>query len=228
LSDLSAVETEDLAGRSVRTAIDELARRRSVLGRERFRRLEERRLTRLLVEWLNLERQRAPFTVVASEGRETAEIGGVRFDLRPDRVDRLEDGSIVLIDYKTGDASPARWSGDRPDEPQRPLSAVAHAANARVGGVYYGILRPGRTGFRGIADSTDIAPGTAVADEPMEAIVEHWGRQVERLGRAFARAEARVDPKSAETCRHCALPGLCRVTDAHRMRGDGPHAAAAS
>jgi hypothetical protein len=62
----------------------------------------------------------------------------------------------------------------------------------------------------------------------MEAIVELWGRQVERLGQSFARAEARVDPKSAETCRHCALPGLCRVTDAHRMRGNGQDAGAAS
>lgn len=208
---LSAGEIEDRALQSARAAVDELAGRRSVAGRERFRRLEEQRLTRLLVEWLELERERAPFTVVAREGRETAEIGGIRFDLRPDRVDRLADGSLVLIDYKTGVSGPGRWWGERPDEPQLPLYAVAHAANAPVGGVYFAILRPGQTGFRGIADTPDVAPGTEVADEPMDVILERWGRVVERLGQAFSRAEARVDPKSAATCRHCALPGFCRV-----------------
>lgn len=47
-------------------------------------------------------------TVLAVEGRGVAEIAGVRLTGRFDRVDRLPDGSLGIVDYKTGQApSPA-------------------------------------------------------------------------------------------------------------------------
>ena len=46
------------------------------------------------------------------------------FKVRIDRVDRLADDARVLIDYKTG-AATTDWRGDRPDNPQLPIYALA-------------------------------------------------------------------------------------------------------
>ena len=54
-------------------------------------------------QWLDVETLREPFEVEQLEqGSEVARIGGLEFRVRIDRVDRLADGSRVLIDYKTG------------------------------------------------------------------------------------------------------------------------------
>ena len=38
--------------------------------------------------------------------------------ISPDRIDRLADGGIFRVDYKTGPCEPRDWFGERPDEPQ--------------------------------------------------------------------------------------------------------------
>jgi probable DNA repair protein len=215
LAALSDEEARDLVEWAADQAIESLARQRAVLRDEGFAGVERRRLTRLVVEWLELERRRAPFAVVGREDQDAVEVGGVRVRLRPDRVDRVVDGTLVVIDYKTADRSPRRWFGDRPDEPQLPLYAVTTTVGP-VGGVYFGRLRPGRVAFRGIADSPGIAPGTEPSPRPMSEIVDRWREVLESLGRDFLNGEAGVDPKGPETCRYCALPGLCRIADAGR------------
>ena len=67
--------------------------------------------------------------------------------LRLDRVDRLDDGSIAVIDYKTGgDAEPDAWLGERPRLPQLPLYAEALGVD-RVSAVAFGRVRTGDTGY---------------------------------------------------------------------------------
>lgn len=91
--------------------------------------LEAERLERLALALLDLERtQRPPFAVTASEQALEATVGGVQVRLRMDRVDTLADGSRLLLDYKSGQASPAQWLSERPEAPQLPLYAVAHPA----------------------------------------------------------------------------------------------------
>ena len=53
--------------------------------------------------WLELERERAPFRVVARRAaRADRTIAGQSSSVRIDRLDRLADGSLAIIDYKTG------------------------------------------------------------------------------------------------------------------------------
>src|ERR1700747_974209 len=51
-------------------------------------------------------------------------VGGLKLRLRADRIDLLENGQRLLLDYKSGEVSVKDWEGERPDEPQRPLYAI--------------------------------------------------------------------------------------------------------
>ncbi len=60
--------------------------------------LEQNRLQNLLVNWLELEKRRPYFNVIAIEKSTQIRINNVSVNLRIDRIDELSDGSKILID----------------------------------------------------------------------------------------------------------------------------------
>ncbi|MGI9206214.1 MAG: PD-(D/E)XK nuclease family protein [Woeseiaceae bacterium] len=68
----------------------------------RIIRLERGRLLQLLENFLSAETKRTPFAVAEVERRVAYKKFGIELGLRIDRVDRLADGSLLVIDYKTG------------------------------------------------------------------------------------------------------------------------------
>jgi len=227
---LVALDDAGRAARCVAAAEVAMVGAAAVLGVAR-REVAGEWLAALLREWLVVEVARPPFTVVACEARTTVAIGGFSLELRIDRIDRLDDGRLLLLDYKTGRVSRADWWGDRPVAPQLPLyagidlTAVVHAAAAPVAGVAYGVVRPGQCGFVGVGEGTHI-PGVAEVDDRLPAagaadwpaLCAHWQAVVQALAAAFAAGEATVAPLTDAAgrpapCAHCHLAPLCRIHD---------------
>lgn len=224
LDDLAQVK--DLAGFAAEHARRAVARFRAQHP-ERARRLARRhleleveRLSRLLAEWLAGERRRVAFTVEATERKRAVAVGGLELNLRLDRVDRLADGTKLIVDYKTGTVSPGEWDGERPEEPQLPLYAgFALDEGEELGGVVYGKLRAGEVGFAGrvfAAETTlevGLAPGNALRRRPLtvEALMD-WREALEALAAEFLAGRAEVAPRRRpQSCLSCRLEGLCRV-----------------
>lgn len=186
----------------------------------RFLNLEASRLREMVCAWLELEKQRSPFHVIFNEGRKTVKLGKMPIHIRYDRVDKLENGSLLVLDYKTGKPQISDWTGERPNEPQVPLYAVANYK--RVSGAAFGQISTEEVAFKGIAEDEDIAPGLSEPqllfrmDLPEEwaDILAHWQRVLERLAREFLAGSAVVDPKQPTvTCRYCELQSLCRIRE---------------
>ena len=175
----------------------------------RFAGLERARLARIARDWLDVERARPPFEVVAVEEKRGISVAGLEFEARIDRMDKVAAGH-VLLDYKTGSSvTVSHWQVPRPHDPQLPLYAVA--AKEEVVGVAFAKLRPGDMKFMGLAREEKTVPGVKKHPEWKKLFLE-WRTEAERLGKAFAAGEAVVDPKrEAATCRNCALHTLCRV-----------------
>jgi len=176
----------------------------------RFAELERARLGRLAREWLEVERERGAFEVVSLEESREIRVANLVFSGRIDRMDRLPDGSHVLIDYKTGSRlSPQLWLGERPDEPQLPLYALS--AKEEIGAVAFARLKTGAMRFMGFSRRDGLVPGVKAAGS-WRGLFASWREALESLARGYAMGDARVDPKRGlETCRNCGLRALCRV-----------------
>lgn len=176
----------------------------------RFAELERARLAKLAGEWLDLEKGRKDFAVVALEEQRSLHVSSLEFSSRIDRMDRLAAGGHVLIDYKTGDrVTPKQWEAPRPDDPQLPLYAVA--AGEELAGVAFAKLRPGDMKFMGFSRADKLVPGVKLYHD-WPALLAGWKKEAESLGAAFAAGEATVDPKhELKTCLRCDLQTLCRV-----------------
>lgn len=182
--------------------------------------LEERRLVRLITAWLDYESTRADFTAIQTEDSRTVHVAGLTLDLRLDRIDRLNDGSLLVIDYKSGDVTPRSWDPPRPDDLQLPLYAgFALEDGAELGGLAFAKLRPGDLCFTGrVRDAqTTLLPslGTRSAlarDSLPSGLLTEWKDGIEQLARDFIAGRADVDPREyPETCDRCGLQTLCRI-----------------
>jgi ATP-dependent helicase/nuclease subunit B len=181
---------------------------------------ERRRLQARLTEWLTLEAQRHFFTVESCEQKLPGiRIGDLRLDLRADRIDLLADGSRLILDYKTGEVSPASWRTDRPEEPQLPLYA-AYGNVENLSGVVFAKIRAGKTCFDGrLRDaqtqllSTLSTRSALVADPYTSTMRDDWARVLAQLAERFLAGDAAVNPRKPSVCDHCDFPGLCRKAE---------------
>jgi RecB family exonuclease len=184
--------------------------------------VEEERLARRALEWLETERSRPPFSVEATERGLDLEVSGLAVSVRVDRVDALPGGGRVIIDYKTGDnVAIARWFGERPDEPQLPLYSLAFGDDLEA--LAFARVRAGGMAYCGVARAAEVAPGirrfedTRHAEDAgsWQAQRAAWRRTLEALAADFASGRAEVAPKDpTSTCAHCGLTALCRINEA--------------
>jgi ATP-dependent helicase/nuclease subunit B len=177
--------------------------------------VQRERLCRLLGWWLESERERRlPFEVRLSEKEfKDVQVGPLRLNVRMDRVDEVGGGE-VLIDYKTGAASPNDWLTDRPDAPQLPLYAILSEAD-RLKGVAFGLVRAGEgRAWNGYAPD-GVLPGKPTKMKEaatLEEQVERWREVLVLLAEEFYAGDARVHPKNyPTTCARCGQRLLCRL-----------------
>lgn len=176
-----------------------------------YLRLEKIRLTQLINEWLALEKIRPPFIIHAQEKREKITLGKLDLSIRIDRIDQLENGKKLIIDYKTGAIDSNKWFGDRPEEPQLPLYALMDPI--QTVGISFARVATGNTGFEGISQHPINIQGIKPTHNWSEKIGE-WQTTLYELSEQFYQGIAAVDPKEPlKTCQQCALKPLCRINE---------------
>lgn len=214
---LSAAERRDRATAAAEKAVQDMRslRPRSMTGQ--FSALERQRLINLIQEWLQLETARDPFLVQALEKRLDIDIQGLNINVVVDRIDRLQDGKLVVIDYKAGRHSMGEWFQERPVEPQIPLYSLF--CPEPVAGVYFGVVRKGECRFVGLGEEEGIVPGCKGFDQhkltqgfaSWEDLLGTWKTQLEDLAQEVTSGQAQVSPSNDRACRQCDLHPLCRI-----------------
>lgn len=190
----------------------------------RLLQLEKKRLTQLTLEWLSLEKTRAPFTVLEQETTRNITVGKLPLIVQIDRIDILSDNTHVIIDYKTGYCSINDWFTDRPKDPQLPLYCV-YGKNDEAqpfSGLAFGQCRIEGLKFSGILneshDKTTL-PGAYPLQSLKQTILSwdqllcEWKKTLETLANDFCEGVAAVDPATVTTCQYCELSPLCRIND---------------
>ena len=233
LAALSEPEREQLLESIINELLETRRKRDPVTFSAGFIAVETQRLKQILRNWVELELGRAPFTEVQTELRVQRELAGLELLLRLDRVDKLEDGRCVIIDYKTGKDDTKKWLDDRPDDPQMPLYAVTHPEP--VAALAFARLRRDRHGgFAGLSVDERILPDQAIyqnskgmpgqrdfpgefklpagAHSSWQKRLSEWRATLEALAGEFCAGVATVTPKRY-ACQYCDQTALCRINE---------------
>ncbi len=176
--------------------------------------VERERLENLLMEWLiEVEKQRKiPFRVEQVEDELQFELSGLPLRLRIDRIDRLRDGGLMLIDYKSGPVTKGKLECPRPAEPQ--LLVYAAAKSPRVEGVLFGNVRARECRMVGIARDKHVGR-TSVASlgDKWDDFIAKAEQEVTKLACEFLQGAAAVNPIKG-ACDFCNNKPFCRVNAA--------------
>ncbi|ABE50020.1 DNA helicase/exodeoxyribonuclease V, subunit B [Methylobacillus flagellatus KT] len=241
LHDLQAMDEmqlEQALGEAVQDGLSIYADTCGEVLSEAFVALETLRLTRLLKGWLAFERMREqPFTVLASEQQQKVLIEGVEITLIIDRIDQLEDGSRIVIDYKTGRKPDTRnWAQSRITEPQLPVYAAfvlssldpadtAGSQGAEISAIAFAMVKLEEHGFAGLANG-NVLPAMPVLDDKKtrevfseemfpdwHSVLAHWRSSITAVVDELKRGEAAVLVQDENELAYCEVLPLLRLPE---------------
>ena len=150
----SQAERDQRVERAVREAA---VRHRIAAGQtlERLLDYEEARVRRLLARVVQLDLTRPAFAIQSIEGALEVSIGGLTLSLRHDRIDAVEDGRLIVLDYKTGSEKRFLQQGE-PGSYQLVLYALGVQARIEALGLYnVDSLKVGIDGYGQSVDGSD-------------------------------------------------------------------------
>lgn len=194
-------------------ALEAFMHRNSILYSEGFKANEQARHEALLFDWLKEEEKRAEFVKTEVEVPLDIQVGRLKMEVKIDRIDHYPDGSVAVVDYKTGRCSPNDWLEERPDEPQLPLYGLY--SGETCSSLLFGQVKKGEMGFKGIGSQpeTGIKMNLLSAEE-WDAQQQLWREAVDTLAAEISAGLASVTPKDRQSsCRYCDLGAFCRVRE---------------
>ncbi|MFK8048815.1 MAG: PD-(D/E)XK nuclease family protein [Halioglobus sp.] len=227
LASLSPEDLDEVIERAVEVALKAVPSRERLAHGSGYLALEGRRLQQLLAQWILVEKEREQFSVYAREEDVSLRIEPLEIRLRVDRIDQLADGSLMIIDYKSGRSAVKDWLGDRPSKPQLLLYGIA-ASDARsteadvpaLSALAFAQVRARDCAYRGVGsleaaagvrtDIEKLVEGTNPAHD-WQSLNDNWRQTLEQLVADFVAGEAQVSPLEPNSCTYCGLQSFCRI-----------------
>lgn len=219
LQALSTSQRSNLVTKAVTDALADFTRRFHLILSPAARQLEHERVQSTVEHWLEQELSRAPFTVTGHEQPIEMVFAGLTLKGTIDRLDQLEDGSTMLIDYKTGRTSRNDWLPEpRIVDPQMPAYAISLPTPPAA--IAFARLRAEEQKFEGLGDDVEDIKGVAKLSkenrkfkevEDWPTLLQAWRTHIDALAEDFISGNATVAPRDANVCRRCHLQGLCRI-----------------
>jgi exodeoxyribonuclease-5 len=211
--------------RVVAQALTEFDRRETEPLAPRLRQLEEERLQALLAVWLEVEAQRVSFRVIACEEKHELDIEGLPVRVVIDRIDELDDGRLVVIDYKSGrSVSADSWADPRIGEPQLPIYAALAFPDREVAAVALARVTRDEPGFLGVAQSDGLLPDLKSLDAQRRRYAEDefpdwstlrglWAERIREVAREVKDGIAAVVFDDEKKLAYCDVLPLLRVAE---------------
>jgi probable DNA repair protein len=146
-------------------------------------RLERDRLVELLTELVSIDLQREPFRIDAVESAIDARLAGIDLRLRVDRIDRYGDGSVAILDYKSGTQRRFIDATGEPLDVQLVVYASAVDGPVAELGLYHLDRR---------ASGIDGAGRASMGEEAWKAWLKDWQARIGRAAEQLAAGDVRI------------------------------------
>lgn len=163
-----------------------------------FKQNEKKRLRPILHKFIHTDQQRDPFTVHATEQQITANIKGLTFTTRLDRLDETNNGNKIIFDYKISNPTTSHWNAPAIKQPQLPIYAITNP----IQGIAFIQLNADKVAIKGLFKDQD--------PQQWQQQTNAWKTTLETTSKNFQNGAAAVLPNKT-ACQYCPLTPLCRI-----------------
>ena len=218
-------DLEQLVKASVTQFVVAQQKTRGLYRQKKLGELEINRQTDLILRWLTFEKKRPAFTVTGIEESLQLTIQGTVINMRIDRIDQLDDGSFLIIDYKTGNTTLSAWKADEPSDPQLPLYLLALEND--ISGIAFAQINVKACTMKGLHNgehgSTELKNFQAIGDNRINLPTtwaeakQHWQTTLETLLSRYIDGDCTITLKNNNGYYQDLLP-LNRFNEAKALR----------
>ncbi|MBT4958915.1 MAG: hypothetical protein HON33_02970, partial [Flavobacteriaceae bacterium] len=184
--------------------------------------LESNYFKNIAYQWLSFEKTNRPsFKVIESEEKYKINIDRITFNVKIDRIDEYEDGSRLLIDYKTGnEESISKWT-------KLPISSL----QIPIYITFTGINNISAAGIGYIHNRNVKLVGLSMyAQDPIDAelkdcslskkdegqwpnLINSWHKEIYKLASGYLSGDAKVTYEKENDLKYCAVKPLLRLAE---------------
>jgi probable DNA repair protein len=171
--------------------------------------IEKIRVAQLLFKFIEVDKTRENFHVLATERSVAVNIAGLNFNTRLDRLDEMDNGDKIVFDYKTGSTSISKWCATNITEPQLPIYSVTNNTQ----GAAFIELNSNGVSFKGLSKDPDSLPKQSTRKgncQDWNKQVITWKNQLDRASQDFQSGQVQVAPNKT-ACDYCEFDLLCRI-----------------
>ena len=178
----------------------------------------------LLYQWLCYEKLERPrFSVVESEEKYSVKIDRINFNVKIDRIDQYEDGSRLLIDYKTGSETPiSQWKKSPITSLQMPIyivfTGIENISAAGIGYVHNNDVK--LVGLSSYAQEPIDGTITVFSKEKLKTnedqwsdLLASWEVDIYKLASGYLSGDARVIYNKEDELKYCSVKPLLRIAE---------------
>ncbi|WXT99481.1 MAG: hypothetical protein Ctma_0180 [Catillopecten margaritatus gill symbiont] len=173
-----------------------------------FKQVEKIRVANIIRQFIEVEKFREPFTVTSTEEEITANIAGLQFTTRLDRLDTMENGDTIIFDYKIGTPSINSWIGTAIKEPQLPIYAISNDTQ----GIAFIQLNADKVDIKGLSKDPESLPKQRKnnTQPKWDEQITLWQKTLNTASQNFQIGKAEIAPIKG-ACDYCEFDPLCRV-----------------
>ncbi|MBC7202149.1 MAG: PD-(D/E)XK nuclease family protein [Pusillimonas sp.] len=194
---------------------------------ERLRQLEIERARIIVEQWLEVEKKRPSFSILELERRHIWQYKHLELGMQIDRIDQLEDGRWLVIDYKSGNGPVdprSSWTRARPIDLQLPLYASVlqqeqtQSQEQTIAALVLAKLHARGNETRGLTD-VECFPGVAsvekwvwsgTGEKTWDQVMADWRQAVSMLADEFIGGVAHNRVWSEQDLQYCDVKPFLR------------------
>jgi ATP-dependent helicase/nuclease subunit B len=182
--------------------------------------VERHKASTLFMKQIELEKQRPPFEVVATERKDTVKIGRFYVNIILDREDKdIQSNGVIALDNKRYEGSIKSWLRPRTGDVQLPIYVTSNK-DVNYIGAGFNSLHGSKAQFTGISDEVDFpkeADFKAVSKcknkiaNTWDGLKEYWNQSINMLAVEIDDGIITPEPTEKNNCTFCAMQSICGI-----------------